>query len=246
MKMQAFWNSILDFVLPPSCPVTGERVAEPGLLSPSAWDAIRFIEQPYCPVCGGPQAFAESAQTDMVCAVCLEETPAFDSARSVWAYNDMSRQLILRFKHGDQLQLARSFLPMLRRGLMTLPAHPSVVVPVPLHGWRLLRRLYNQAAVLAQFLARDQADLTYAPDALIRTRATKSQGHMDAQSRRKNVRNAFAVPESKRDVVKGKNVLLIDDVFTTGATLRECAAALKKAGAARVDALTLARVVRDA
>lgn len=243
--MSRVLRTILDFVLPPCCPVTGERVAEPGLLSSKAWEDIRFIEQPFCPICGGPQAFAESASSDMVCALCLEEAPAFDSARSIWAYNDMSAQLVMRFKHGDQLQLARSFLPMLRRGLLTLPAHPSIVVPVPLHRWRLFRRLYNQAAILAQALAKDQPGLTYLPDALIRVRATKSQGKMDAQSRRKNVRGAFRVPDKKRDLIKGKNVLLIDDVFTTGATLRECASALKRAGASRVDALTVARVVKN-
>lgn len=239
-------TSILDFLLPPICPVTGEAVASPGLLSPSAWQGLEFIEKPWCPGCGQPQAFADTAGFhDMTCAVCLSDPPAFDSARSVWRYNDMSRALILRFKHGDQMQLARSFAPHLNRALKDLPAHPSLCVPVPLHRLRLLKRLYNQAGVLGQWLCRDNPEIRYTPDLLERKKATKSQGHMTAAQRHKNVKNAFHVPELKRDIVNRKHVLLIDDVYTSGATVKACAKALKDAGALRVDVLTLARVVPD-
>lgn len=236
-------SSVLDFLLPPICPVTAEAVAAPGLLSPKAWQGLEFIEKPYCPACGQPQAFALDG--DMQCAVCLTDPPPFDSARSVWRYNDMSRALILRFKHGDQMQLARSFAPHLTRALADLPAHPSVCVPVPLHRVRLFKRLYNQAAVLCQWICRENKQIRYEPDILIRKKATKSQGHMTAAARHKNVKNAFHVPDSKREALNGKYVLLVDDVYTSGATVKACAKALKDAGALRVDVLTLARVSRE-
>lgn len=239
-------KALLDFLLPPVCPVTGQRVAEPGLLSAQAWEGLRFVEEPFCACCGDPQPFiVGQGEEGILCARCLADRPAFDSARAIWAYRDTARDLMLRFKHGDQLQLARSFMPALRRAVTTLPAHPSVVIPVPLHRWRLLKRLYNQAAVLAARLAAEEPSLTYLPDTLVRRRATKSQGHMDAVDRRKNVRNAFEVPALKRPLIQGKHVLLLDDVFTSGATAHECARTLKAAGASRVDVLTLTRVVRD-
>lgn len=245
--MRSLRTVILDFLLPPLCPVTGEKVAFPGLLSPTAWDQLRFIEKPWCPSCGAPQHFSiPGDDVELMCSVCLAEEPCFDAARSVWTYNDISSRLIMRFKHGDQLQLNRTFVPALKRGLYSLDAHPSVAVPVPLHRWRLFRRQYNQAALLAKGLAQETPGLSYEPMALIRTRATKSQGHMNAADRIKNVKNAFTVPADKIGKVKGKNVLLVDDVYTTGATVRACAKALKASGAARVDVLTLARVVREA
>lgn len=238
---------ILDFLLPPLCPVTGAKVAEPGLLSPEAWAQLRFIEKPWCPSCGAPQHFTiPGDDIELQCSVCLAEQPEFDCARSVWTYNDVSSRLIMRFKHGDQLQLTRTFVPALKRALQSMPAHPSLVIPVPLHRWRLFRRQYNQAALLAKGLAESVSGLTYAPLSLIRTRATKSQGHMNSADRAKNVKNAFRVPPSDVSSVNGKNVLLVDDVYTTGATIRACAKALKAAGAARVDVLTVARVVREA
>ncbi len=244
--MRIFLKPILDFLLPPICPVTGEGVDAPGLLSPKAWQGLEFIEKPWCPSCGQPMAFAAlDGMPDMQCAVCLTDPPPFDSARSVWRYNDMSRALILRFKHGDQLQLARSFAPHLTRAMNDLPAHPSICIPVPLHRFRLLRRLYNQAAILCQWICRENRQIAYAPHVLLRMKATKSQGHMTAPARHKNVKNAFHVPDSKQELVKGKHVLLVDDVYTSGATVKACAKTLKDAGAARVDVLTLIRAVRE-
>lgn len=239
------FKALLDFILPPICPVTGARVAEPGLLSAQAWEGLRFVEEPLCTCCGDPQPFLVGQIDQALCARCLAEPPAFDSARAIWAYRDTARDLMLRFKHGDQLQLVRSFMPALRRALAVLPAHPSVVVPVPLHRWRLLKRLYNQAAVLAARLAVEEPPLTYLPHALVRHKATKSQGHMDVLQRRKNVKNAFTVPPAQRASIAGRHVLLLDDVFTSGATAHECARVLKDNGAVRVDVLTLTRVVRD-
>lgn len=123
-------------------------------------------------------------------------------------------------------------------------ADAELIVPVPLHRWKLWKRRYNQSAIIAERLSR-LSGLPHNPLVLEKRRATKSQGEMpSAKARRRNVLGAFRVPPEKTAHVRGRNVLLIDDVFTTGATLNACARALKRAGAARVDALTLARVVR--
>jgi len=246
-------KNTLDFILPPLCPVTGNRVEAPGLLSAEAWESLNFIEAPMCHHCGAPQHFhgfdgaPQKAGEDLLCAVCLTDPPHYDSLRSIWKYNDVSSQLIMRFKHGDQLHLVRSFVPLLNRVLVDMPVQPSIVVPVPLHRFRLLKRLYNQAGILAQGLSKQSnGTLEYRADVLLRHKHTKSQGHMLKEARKKNVRNAFTLSDHAKDVIKGKHVLLIDDVYTSGATVNACAKILKEKGeAARVDVLTLARVLRD-
>ena len=171
-------------------------------------------------------------------------SPAFDRARAIMRYDDASRKPVLALKHADRLDLVPAFGRWLERSGRELLGQSDVIVPVPLHRLRLWRRRYNQSAELARALARHGA-LAVDPFALCRTRPTPSQGQMpSASARRKNVRGAFTVPENRRSAVDGKVVLLVDDVLTTGATANACAKALKRAGAAKVFVLALARVVR--
>ena len=168
----------------------------------------------------------------------------FKRARSLFRYDDASKPLILAFKHGDRLDHAPAFARWLERTGQPLFSDAELLVPVPLHRWKLWKRRYNQAAIIAEGLSKITG-LPHDPLVLEKRRATKSQGEMpSAKARRRNVLNAFQVPHEKAERVRARNVLLIDDVFTTGATLNACARALKRAGAARVDALTLARVVK--
>jgi ComF family protein len=183
--------------------------------------------------------------TELVCAACIARPPAFSRARAVFRY-DTARDLVLRFKHADRTDYAPAFVTWMQRAGADLIATSDVVVPVPLHRWRLLKRRYNQAAVLANAIAL-QSGLEALPDILTRTRSTPSQGAMiSAKARRRNVLGAFAVRPSMKPRLKAKRVLLIDDVMTTGATLEACARALKRAGAQEISALTLARVVQAA
>lgn len=161
-------------------------------------------------------------------------------------YDDKSRDLILALKRADRLDLVPAFAKWLAGTGREMLAQADVVVPVPLHRMRLWTRRFNQSAVLAQELSRGR-DLAVDPFILERVRATPSQGEMpSAKARRRNVRGAFRIAPDRRDAVAGKAVLLIDDVFTTGATVGACARALKRAGAEKVMVLTLARVVRAA
>jgi ComF family protein len=231
----------LNLLLPPRCIVTGRIVDRQGVISHEAWQALSFIGAPLCACCGMPFSFA--AEAGQRCGSCLAQLPYYEKARTALVYDDASREMILRFKHADSLHAVHSFVPWLQRAGAEILNDADVIVPVPLHRWRLWKRRYNQAAVLAQALGRAHA-IAFMPDALIRTRATPPQGHMNAGERRKNVRNAFAVNPRRSDALKGRRIALIDDVLTTGSTAEECAKTLKKAGAASVSVLALARVVR--
>jgi ComF family protein len=230
--------AVLDLLLPPRCLACGTSVDGPGRLCPACWGGLTFLGEPACGRCGVPFAADRSAP---FCAACLRQPPHFDRARAALVYDDASRPLVLAFKHGDRTDaapayaawLARAAAPLLARGV-------DIVVPVPLHRWRLLGRRYNQSALLAQALAR-LVGRPYQPAAVRRTRRTRSQGHLSAAARERNVRGAFAADPA---LVKGRAVLLVDDVLTSGATLGACARACKRAGARSVQAVTLARVVR--
>lgn len=234
-------QKILDLVLPPRCVVSGVEVDRQGMLAPDIWKGLRFISAPQCECCGLP--FDYEVDEGTICAGCIENQPVFTSARSALVYDDGSRDLILRFKHADQMHSVVSFLPWLKTAGDEMLGGVDMLVPVPLHRWRLLKRRYNQAAVMAWALGRF-ANVPAIPDALLRVRPTPSQGHLKAKERAENVKKAFIVNERHKAGIASKNIVLIDDVLTTGATVNECAKALLDGGAARVDVLTLARVVR--
>ena len=242
-RLTALPGRLLDLVLPPRCLTCGAVVARQGALCAPCWSHVTFLGPPCCARCGRP--FEIDGGPDAWCAACLARPPAFDRARAVFAYDDWSRDLVLAFKHGDRTQGAATFGQWLYRAGAEMAAAADLVAPVPLHRWRLLRRRYNQSALLAQALSR-VADIPVIPDLVLRTRATPSQGGRNPTERRRNVRDAFAVHGRHAKRVAGSRVLLVDDVLTTGATVNECTRTLLKAGATAVDVLTLARVVQPA
>jgi ComF family protein len=234
------WRAV-DTVLPPRCPISGDMVDRQGMIAPAGWARLSFIAAPYCAACGIP--FEYGMEEGGQCMACLEHPPLFGRARAALRYDEASREMILGFKHGDKTYTVASFVPMLRQAGREVLEAADVLVPVPLHPYRLIRRRYNQAALIAQALAADSG-LSHWPAALRRVRSTPTQGHLNAQERRKNVRKAFAVNPAFAGGLKGRRVVLIDDVYTSGATVHECTKVLQKAGVAGVDVLTVARVVR--
>lgn len=239
--MRAFAGAALDAVMPPQCLVSGEAVARPGDLSPAAWARLTFLDEPCCAQCGVP--FAHDAGAGALCAACVAQPPAFERARAVLRYDDASKGMILAFKHGDRTDAAPAFGQWMARAGAGLLADADVIAPVPLHRWRLLRRRFNQSALLARRISQ-LSGVEAAPLALERVRATPTQGGLSADGRRRNVQGAFAVREGQAGAVAGRRVVLVDDVYTTGATLSACARALRRAGARAVTALALARVVK--
>ncbi len=238
-------RGVLDIVLPPQCLACDELVSEPGALCASCWEGASFIAAPFCKSCGLPFEFDQGPEA--LCGACIRERPAFERARAVFIYNDVSRDLVTGLKHRDRLHGAPAFGRWLARAGRELVAEADIIAPVPLHRLRLWRRRFNQSALLAKALAREAGKTgAVVPDLLVRTRATPTQGGLNASQRRRNVRGAFAVNARHADRVEGARVLLIDDVYTTGATLGACARALRSARAQGVDALVLARVDRPA
>jgi ComF family protein len=235
------WKSgVLDILFPPLCIACREPGASSGFCA-ACWSTIQFLDGPLCRCCGMP---FDVPLDDAQCAACLTHPPAFDRARAILRYDDVSRVPILALKHADRLDLVPGFGQWLERAGRELLAGSDLIVPVPLHRTRLWRRRYNQAAELARNLSR-RTGLPLDTAALVRSRPTPSQGIMpSAKARRRNVMGAFRVP--KRESVAGLHILLVDDVLTTGATVEAAARALRRAGAAGVQILALARVVRAA
>lgn len=229
-----------DLILPPLAHDSREATASAGL-SPDAWSRIVFLEAPVCDGCGAPFETDAGAFAEARCAACTARPPLFERARAACLYDAASRGLILRFKHGDHQPFAPLFARWISRAAAPLLEDCDAIAPVPLHPLRLLRRRFNQAAEVARPLAA-LSNRDYLADALIRRRPTESQGGRSAGGRRRNVQGAFAVTEAGARRVRGRRVLLVDDVLTTGATAEACARALLAAGARAVDLAVIARV----
>lgn len=234
-------RAVLDFVYPPVCPVSDVVVDAPGRIAPEAWARLRFVTEPLCVRCGLPFEF--DAGADMECAACLAKPPVVDRARAPLVYDDVSRRLVLELKHAARTDALPTFASWMAMAAGESLAAADRIAPVPLHPLRLKQRRFNQSALLARALAQ-RAGKLFDPDLLERVRATPSQAGKTASGRARNVQGAFRVRENASAGAAGANVLLVDDVRTTGATLDAAARALKAAGAARVDAVTLLRVVR--
>ena len=235
--MRAWARRSLDLLFPPQD--HGGQTAQGLGLSAEAFGQVTFLEDPVCDGCGLPFEFDQGA--GVRCAVCMARPKAFGRARAACLYDEASRDLILRFKHADRPDLAGLFSLWISRAASPLIDQADAILPVPLHPFRLLHRRYNQAAEIARPLAR-RAGLAYLADSLQRRRDTASQGGRSGSGRRRNVAGAFWVPDAKRTNIKGRQVLLIDDVLTTGATAEACAKALLQAGARGVDLAVIARV----
>jgi ComF family protein len=232
-------RGILDAALPPHCGHCGCEVDAPATLCPDCWSQVSFIADPVCVRCGCPLEldFGDA----LTCLSCAERPPGFRRARACVVYDDVSRSLILKLKHGDRHDLVALLANWMVRAGAALWAEADVLVPVPLHWTRLWTRRFNQSALIARAVGR-RVDTPVLVDAVRRVRRTPSQGGLGRRQRLRNVRHAFWVSPKALGALDGKTVVVVDDVLTTGATLSAVAEALYAAGAAHVDAVTVARV----
>ncbi|MDB5690680.1 MAG: phosphoribosyltransferase [Sphingomonas bacterium] len=230
--------AVLAFALPPRCPGCGEVTAEDHRFCPACWMQLDFLVGPACATCGDP--FEIDAGPDARCGACLQEEPALDRVQAAVAYGDIARTIAIRLKHGRRPGLAETIARQLDR---LAPSGDTIVAPIPLHRWRIWSRGFNQSALIARALARRRG-LRVTLDLVERRRHTPMLRGLGRSARAKAVHRAFEVPAVHRAALAGASVLLIDDVFTTGATANACARALKQAGAAEVRLLCWARVLR--
>lgn len=227
-----------DLILPPICVYCHDPLSDHGLLCASCWQNITFITPPLCDRLGLPLHYADGDGIQLS-AAALRDPPVFRRARAVALFSGVMRHLILGFKYADRHEAVNMFARLMQGAGATLLREADLLIPVPLHRRKLFNRRYNQAAILAKKLS----GLTGIPSdatSLRRIRRTPSQVGLPQHERRANVTSAFAVPPEHRDGLRGKTVLLIDDVITTGSTLNACARTLLDAGAAHVDCLAIA------
>ena len=236
-------KSFLNLILPSLCPFCAKD-AEDGHLCQECISDIRLITSPICTCCGVP--FISQESEDHLCGRCIKEKMPFSSARSIGVYERTLLDAIHRFKYNGKTSLAKPLVKIMDRSITSnkisgLSVNScDLIIPVPLHKTRLKERGFNQSLLLARELAR-LYNLSMDYLNLKRTRATDHQVNLKGKDRLINVKGAFAVED--KVAFKDKKVLLIDDVYTTGATIVECSKVLKRAGAKNVDVLTLARVV---
>lgn len=236
----------LDLVLPPTCMSCGVIIGDTGGMCGACWSRLVFIERPFCHRLGSPFPHPPPPREDgpPVSIEALTDPPAFDRARAAVVFGDISRDLVHRLKYGDRLDLAAAMARLMRRAGADLLAEADLILPVPLHAFRLWRRRFNQSALLARHISRGSG-VVHRFDVLRRTRATQSQVSLNRAERRANVSGAFEVSHYGGALLRDRRVVLVDDVLTTGATLDACARVLLRAGAKGVDALTFARVVES-
>lgn len=233
---RAIGHTALDFALPPRCPSCRDVIDQPHLLCAPCWAKMGWIGVG-CTRCGLP---LEAGAMDE-CGACLAKPPPFDRIRSAVAYGEMARALVVRMKYGRKVGLAET----LARTMAPLVGdEPALLVPVPLHRWRLWNRGFNQSLLLARALERAGKGRVE-PHLLRRTRATRPLKGLNATQRRNETNGAFGLARPIGDLA-GQRIILVDDVLTSGSTADACARTLRKAGARRIELLTFARVVAGA
>lgn len=241
--LRAWGARLLDRLYPPVCLHCGAHIDQPDGLCPACWRALRPITRPYCPVLGLP--FEVDLGPDVKSAEAIADPPPFGRARSAVIYGDVARSIVTRLKFGDQTDLARFCARLMINAGADLIEGEPLLVPVPLHRWRQWQRRFNQSALLARAIA-DETGLDSDPLLVTRQRRTKQQLGLSASQRQRNVQGAFAAHPDFLARTKGRRLLIVDDVMTTGSTVKAVTHALKRAGAEQVDVISFARVVTGA
>lgn len=241
--IQAGGRILSDLLVPPLCLSCRSPLSGHDSLCATCWSGIDFIRAPLCDRLGIPLPY-DTGEPRTVSAGALADPPRYDRARAVARYAGTMRELIHALKYGDQHHMVRLFGRWLAVAAAELAADAHLIVPVPLARSRLWSRRFNQSALVAAALGRETG-IAHDPLALIKKRATPSQVGLTLEARRRNVEGAFAVDPARRASIKGRNIILVDDVVTTGATVEACAIALRRAGAARIDVAALGRVTGD-
>lgn len=234
------FSKLLDFIFPPSCPICSASVSENGMLCHQCWGKFHWISDPKCSVCGYPFPANLDLGARPMCPVCAAGKNEVDWMRSACVYDKFSKNVMLPFKHAGQVKFCKVMSRAMIFALREMNTRPDIVMPVPLANRRLFKRGYNQATLLARPIAKHfKARLDV--DSIWRE-YREDMGNKTAKQRAANVRGVFHIMRPER--IKGRTILLVDDVMTSGATFAELRRILKKAGAAAVYGISFCRVVR--
>ncbi len=231
----------LDALFPPSCLLCRADVAQAGLVCVACFGRLHPVVAPCCDGCATPQTAQAYIGADGLCPACERHHPVWAHARAAFLYDKASRDLILQLKYADRLENARFLANRMVQAGQNILTPGAVLVPVPVHRWRLIGRRYNQAAVLACAVAR-RTGLRCVPDVLVRRKATSRLASFSPQEREAEMANAIALHPRRASEIAGKSVVLVDDLLTTGATATVCTQVLRDAGAASVSLLVAGRV----
>ncbi|MBB3658987.1 ComF family protein [Rhizobium sp. BK650] len=233
---------LADLVYPPSCAACGVSTGGHRGLCAKCWSEVRFIERPYCEVLGFP--FSHDLGAGILSAEAIANPPPFDRLRSAAVHDNAIRTLVHGLKYRDRTDLAPMMAGWMLRASDGMVECCDAIVPVPLHRTRMVSRKFNQAAELARHLAR-LAGKPLLPATLLRAKRTSQQVGLGIRAREENVRGAFIIAANRENDVFGKRIVLVDDVYTTGATVGAATRTLRKAGAADITVLTFARALAE-
>lgn len=234
------FNSVINLLFPPVCPICSARVETHGELCDDCFGYFDWIDGPHCACCGYPFPDEYESNKKSMCPMCAAGKNELEFMRAACVYDDMSRSVMLPFKHGGRIKFARFMSHAMIWALRDVDIKPDLVMPVPLANRRLFQRGYNQATLLAQEIARaygvpidfNSVHRKYRPN----------MGHKTHAQRVAHIRGVFSV--LNREALRGKNILLVDDVMTSGATFNELSRVLRRAGAAEIYGVVFCRVVR--
>jgi ComF family protein len=236
------FSMLADLVYPPACAACGVSTGGHRGLCAKCWSEVRFIERPYCEVLGLP--FSHDLGAGILSAEAIANPPPFDRLRSAATLDHAVRTLVHGLKYRDRTDLAPMMAAWMLRASDGMVERCDAIIPVPLHRSRMVSRKFNQAAELARHLA-GLAGKPLLPATLLRVKRTSQQVGLGLRAREDNVRGAFAVAAGRESDVFGKRIVLVDDVFTTGATVGAATRALRKAGASDITVLTFARAIAE-
>jgi len=234
-------KKILEIIFPNRCLTCQQMIGPDGLFCNDDWQKLQFITEPKCKICAHPFEFVIGSDKDLLCPLCLTNKPSFDCAVTIFRYNDQIKKIIADLKYYDTTYLSKKFAKMLMPKIAPHLTKYDLIVAVPLHKKRLRERKFNQASLLCLAILKEAKNLKFYHDILIRSKYSKAQAHLTKEDRKKNLTNAFEINEKYS--VKEKNIILVDDVMTTGSTLEGCAKVLKKAGANKIMVVTIAKAI---
>lgn len=233
----ALLDPVISFALPPRCAGCGSITGSDHRFCADCWRSLQFLGPPWCAACHIP--FDHDHGQDARCGSCLADPPPHAGVDAAVAYDAIARHVVLRLKYGGRAAFAQTVARLMVRHLRP---GADLLLPVPLHRWRLWSRGYNQAALMAAALSQ-VSGVAWTGNVLARHRATPVLRGLGPTGRRRAVRGAFVVPPDRREAVRGRHVVIVDDVYTSGATTDACITALRSAGAGSVSVLCWARVI---